>query len=143
MSCYFEIFTSCQGSIQNFSKHHYKCKTVSTKFIAKEETANIKIFTGKPTRQFCLLLWLKSRSARGSSHHPAFWATAELLVTSFIVLSTQWMKKMTTWGRSQITSYCFQNFLTSKNIFITLQYSGHIETDNRGMYSEHSGNITK
>ena len=30
------------------------------------------------------------------------------------------------WGRSQITSYCFQNFLTSKNIFITLQYSGDI-----------------
>ena len=37
----------------------------------------------------------------------------------------------------------FLNFLTSKNIFITLQYSGDIETDNRGMFLEYSGNITK
>ena len=72
MSRYFEMFTSCQGSMRTFSKHHHKCKTVSTKFIARKETANIKIFTGKPTKQFCLLLWLKSRSAREASHHPAF-----------------------------------------------------------------------
>ena len=35
------------------------------------------------------------------------WATAGLLVTRFIVLSTQWMKEMRTWGRSEITSFCF------------------------------------
>ena len=35
------------------------------------------------------------------------WATTELLVTRFIVLSTQWMKEMMTWSRSEITSYCF------------------------------------
>ena len=64
---YFEVFTNCQGSMRNFPKHHYECKTVSTKFIAREETANIKIFTGKPTKQFCLLLWLKSRGVRGAS----------------------------------------------------------------------------
>ena len=35
------------------------------------------------------------------------WATAGLLVTRFIVLSTQWMKEMRTSGWSEITSYCF------------------------------------
>ena len=34
------------------------------------------------------------------------WATAGLLVTRFIVLSTQWMKEMRTSGWSEITSYC-------------------------------------
>ena len=82
-SRYFEIFTSCQGSMRNFSKHHYKCKTVSTKFIAREETANIKIFTGKPTKQFCFLLWLKSRSARGTSHHPAFMGNCQTISHKF------------------------------------------------------------
>ena len=32
MLCYFEIFTSCQGSMGTFSKHYSKCKTVSIKF---------------------------------------------------------------------------------------------------------------
>ena len=32
MLCSIEIFTSCRGSIQTFSKHYSKCKTVSTKF---------------------------------------------------------------------------------------------------------------
>ena len=59
-------------SMRTFSKHHHKCKTVSTKFIARKETANIKIFTGKSTKQFCLLFWLKSWSAREASHHSAF-----------------------------------------------------------------------
>ena len=75
MVCYYEIFTSCQGSMRTFSKHYSKCKTVSRKVqknIAREETANIKFFTGKPTKQV------------------------------------------------------FLDFLTSKNIFITLQYSGDI-----------------
>ena len=81
MSRYFEVFTSCQGSMRNFSKHHYKCKTVSAKFIAREETANIKIFTGKPTKQFCL--WLKSRSARGASHHPAFMGNCRTISHKF------------------------------------------------------------
>ena len=83
MSRYFEIFTSCQGSMRNFSKHHYKCKTVSTKFIAREETANIKIFTGKPTKQFCLLLWLKSQSARRVSHHPVFMGNCRTISHKF------------------------------------------------------------
>ena len=107
ISRYFEIFASCQGSMRNFSKHHYKCKTVSTKFIAREETVNIKAFTVNPTKQFCLLLWLKSRSAREAFTIQLLWATAELSVASFIVLSTQWMKEMMTWSWSQITSYCF------------------------------------
>ena len=32
---------------------------------------------------FCLLILLKSRSAREPSNHPAFMATAQLLVTGF------------------------------------------------------------
>ena len=32
MLCYFEIFTSCQGSMWTFSKHYSKYKTVSIKF---------------------------------------------------------------------------------------------------------------
>ena len=142
MSRYFEIFTSCQGSIQNFSKHHYKCKTVSTKFIAREETANIKIFTGKPTKQFCLLLWLKSQSVRGASHHPAFMGNCRTISHKFYSPIYPVDEENDDVGSVSGTSY-FQNFLASKNIFITLQYSGHIETDNRGMYSEYSGNITK
>ena len=34
-------------------------------------------------------------------------ATFGLLVTRFIVLFTQWMKEIRTWGRSEISSYCF------------------------------------
>ena len=45
MLCYFETFTSYQESMGTFSKHYAKCKTVE-KNIAREETANIKIFTG-------------------------------------------------------------------------------------------------
>ena len=42
----------------------------------------------------CVLLWIKCRSARGASHHPAFLShqTAGQLVTSFIALTTQRMK---------------------------------------------------
>ena len=83
MSHYFEIFTNCQGLMRNFSRHHYKCKKVSTKFTGREETANIKIFTGKPTKQFCLLLWLKSRSARGTSHHLAFMGNCRTISHKF------------------------------------------------------------
>ena len=32
MLCYFEIFTSCQGSMRIFSRHYSKCNTVSIKF---------------------------------------------------------------------------------------------------------------
>ena len=32
MLCSYEIFTSCQRSMQTFSKHYSKCKTVSIKF---------------------------------------------------------------------------------------------------------------
>ena len=35
------------------------------------------------------------------------WATAGLLVTHFIVQSTQWMKERKTWGWSEISSYYF------------------------------------
>ena len=35
------------------------------------------------------------------------WATTRLLVTRFIVQSTQWMKEMRMWGWSEISSYCF------------------------------------
>ena len=51
---YFEIFTSCQGLMRTFSKHF----SISNDFnkvqkdIARKETANIKIFTGEPTKQF-------------------------------------------------------------------------------------------
>ena len=69
--------------VRNFSKHHYKCKTVLTNSIAREETANIKIFTGKPTKQFCFFLWLKSRSARGTSHHPAFMGNCQTISHKF------------------------------------------------------------
>ena len=53
----------------------------------------------------CLLLQLKFWNVRGASH---LWA---LLVTRFIVLSTQWMKEMRTWGWSEITNYCFFVFI--------------------------------
>ena len=72
--------------LSRISKHHYKCKAVLTKFISREETANIKIFTGKPTKQFCLLFWLKSRRARGASHHPAFMGNCRTISHKFYSL---------------------------------------------------------
>ena len=74
MFCSFEVFTSCQGSMQTFSKHYSKCKMVSIKF---RKTLQER---GLPILKF-------------SQDNP------------------------------QIN---FLNFLTSKNIFITLQYSGDI-----------------
>ena len=74
MLCYFEIFTSCQGSMRIFSKHYSKCKTVSIKFrkTLQERRLTISSFSqDKPQNNFF-------------------------------------------------------NYLTSKTIFITLQYSGDI-----------------
>ena len=44
---------------------------------------------------------------RGHLTIQLLWATAGLLVTRFIVLFTQCIKEMRTWGWSEITSYCF------------------------------------
>ena len=74
MLCSFGIFTSCQGSVQTFSKHYSKCKTVSIKF--------------RKTLQERRLPILKFSQDNPQNN--------------------------------------FLNFLTSKNIFITLQYSGDI-----------------
>ena len=70
----FEICTSCQGSMRNFSKHHSKCNTVSRKI-----------------RKTLL--------------------ERRLLILKFSQDSPQ---------------NIFLNFLTSKTIFKTLQYSGDI-----------------
>ena len=75
MLCYFEIFTSCQGSMGTFSKHYSKCKTVSIKFRKTLQERRLPILNfsqDNPQNKF------------------------------------------------------FLDFLTSKNIFITLQYSGDI-----------------
>ena len=74
MLCYFEIFTSCQGSMRNFSKPYSKCKTVSVKFIKTLQERRLSIL-------------------KFSQDNP---------------------------------QNIFLNFLTSKNIFITLQYSRDI-----------------
>ena len=74
MLCYFEIFTSCQGSMGTFSKHYSKCKTVSIKFrkiLQERRLPILKFSQDNPQNNFL-------------------------------------------------------NFLASKNIFITLQYSGDI-----------------
>ena len=68
---YFEIFTGCQESMQAFSKHYCKCKTVTTKF------------------------WKTLRERR-------------LPILNFSQDNPQKF---------------FLNFLTLKNIWITLQYS--------------------
>ena len=74
MLCLFEIFTSCQGSMRTFSKHYFKCKTVSIKFRKTLQERKLPIL-------------------KFSQDNP------------------------------QIN---FLNFLTAKNIFITLQYSRDI-----------------
>ena len=56
------------------------------------------------------------------------WATVGLLVTRFIVLSTQWMKEMRTWDRSEITSYCVYVWCESSLLLrLKSQSSGEIE----------------
>ena len=72
MLCCFETFTSCKGSMRNFSEHYSKCKTVSVKFRKTFQEKRLPI----------LKFW------QGNTHKH------------------------------------FLNFLTSKNIFITLKYSG-------------------
>ena len=44
---------------------------------------------------------------RGHPTIQLLWETAGILVTRFIVLSTQRMKEMRTWGWCEIISYCF------------------------------------
>ena len=44
------------------------------------------------------------------------WASSGLLVTRFMVLSTQWMKEMRTWVWSEITSYCFFVWCESSSV---------------------------
>ena len=59
----------------------------------------------------CLLLQLKSRSARGASHNPAFMSNCRTTGHTFhspIYPVTQWVKEMRTWGRSaEITFHFF------------------------------------
>ena len=74
MLCSFGIFTSCQGSVQTFSKHYSKCKTVSIKFRKTLQERRLPIL----------------RFSQDNSQNK------------------------------------FLNFLTFKNIFRTLQYSGDI-----------------
>ena len=74
MLCYFEILTNCQWSMQTFSKHYSKCKTISVKFRKTLQERRL------PVLNF-------------SQDNP---------------------------------QNNFLNFLTYKNIFITLQYSGDI-----------------
>ena len=74
MLCYFKIFTSCQGSMQTFSKHYFKCKTISINFrktLQERRLTILKFSQDNPQKNFL-------------------------------------------------------NFLTSKNIFLTLQYSWDI-----------------
>ena len=77
MSRYFEIFTSCQGSMRNFSKHHYKCKTVSTKFIVREETAS------KTHKTILLVALTKIPESEGNIHHPAFMGNCRTISHKF------------------------------------------------------------
>ena len=72
-----------------------------------------------------ILVWLKSWSARGTSHHSAFMGSNLLLVTwlfslfclfgLFCLFSPGYpvdefsFKEMRTWGWSKITSYCIWN----------------------------------
>ena len=39
----------------------------------------------------CLLLRLKSRSARGAFHHPAFMGSCPTISHTYFALSTKWM----------------------------------------------------
>ena len=93
MLCCFETFTSSEGSMQNFSKHYSKCKTVSVKFRKTFQEKRLPI----------LKFW------QGKTHKH------------------------------------FLNFLTSKNIFITLNIPGiylKYFWNRRGMFLQYSGNIT-
>ena len=47
-----------------------------------------------------LCLWLKYRSARGASHHPAFIDNCPTVRHTFLALSTQWMSSLSmVWRR--------------------------------------------
>ena len=50
MSCYFEIFSSCQRSMRTFSKNHSKCKTVLIKF--RKTMPIIKFSQDNPQNNF-------------------------------------------------------------------------------------------
>ena len=52
----------------------------------------------------CLLLQLKPWGARRASHHSALMGYCHSII---IVLTTQWMKEMRTWGRSGIIVFSF------------------------------------
>ena len=54
---------------------------------------------------------------RGHLTIQLLWTTDGLLVTRFIVLSTQWMKEMRTWGWSEITYSCFFHMATIMNFY--------------------------
>ena len=53
----------------------------------------------------CLLFQLNSWVERGAYNHSALRVIIGLLVKHFIVLTVLWMKEMSNWGRSGMTSY--------------------------------------
>ena len=52
MLCYFEIFTSSQGSMRTFSKHYPKCKTDSIKFRKTLQKRRLPILKFSPQNNF-------------------------------------------------------------------------------------------
>ena len=63
MLCYFKIFTSCQGSVQTFSKHYSTCKTVSIKFrktLQGRRLPILKFSQDNPQNNFLNLLTSKN-----------------------------------------------------------------------------------
>ena len=63
MLCYFEIFTSCQGSMETFPKHYSKCKAVSIRFrktLQERRLPILKLSQDNPQKSF--LNFLTSRT---------------------------------------------------------------------------------
>ena len=63
MLCYFQIFTSRQGSMWTFSKHYSKCKTASIKFrkaFHERRVPILKFSQDNPQKNFVNFLTFKN-----------------------------------------------------------------------------------
>ena len=83
------------GVEKNFRRNQVTLKPLAMAFKARNSLQIISLllffFFAFAGLLDCLLLWLKSRTARGTSHHTAFMGNCSTISQTFLALSTQCM----------------------------------------------------
>ena len=121
--CYFEIFTSSQGSMRTFSNHYFRCKTVSIKFrkTLQEKRLPISKFS-QDNRQNNFLNFLTSENIIPGISLEYFWNRHSWNVPRIFwkhyFMITGICQKINIWYYQIVHKNYFSNEKFLKNIFL-------------------------